>query len=150
MIKPFKIKIVSGEIETIYPKARFDRQSVAVSIRNKSYRDRNNCTIHVTNVAGFNNEHHTFPRLIQEFSVQSGDDIVIPILSRVLREAPLKSDDHLTVHGPITPAWNGNRVTLPLGSYDIEIRIGVPDGDTILIPCRVYGEGESINAVRVE
>ncbi len=148
MLNPFKIKILSGEIDTPYPKERFDRQSCAVSIRNKSYRDWNNCTLHVLSVAGFNNEHHTFPRLIREFSVQSGDDIVIPFLSRVVRPAPFNSDNHLTFHGPVSMAWNGNRAVLPLGSYDMELRIGVPDGDAISMLCRIYSDSESIKVLR--
>src|SRR5271157_5412300 len=93
--KRLRVKLISGEIETAYPKERFERRNVAVSIENRSYRDLVNCTLYVTKVSGFNDDHHQFPRLIQEFSIQSGDTIVIPILSRTLRTAPLQSDKHL-------------------------------------------------------
>ncbi|HKM81269.1 MAG TPA: hypothetical protein VJY15_09960 [Candidatus Acidoferrum sp.] len=148
MLKPFRVKLISGEIETAYPKERFERQNVAVSIENRSYRDLVNCTLYVTKVSGFNDDHHQFPRLIQEFSIQSGDTIVIPILSRTLRTAPLQSDKHLTFHGPIAPVWNGNIVTLPIGSYDMEIRIGVPDGNAVLIPCMIQSDDSNLNIRR--
>jgi hypothetical protein len=148
VLKPFRVKLISGEIETAYPKERFERQNVAVSIRNKIYRDLVNCTLHVMKVSGFNDDRHQFPRLIQEFSIQSGDKIVIPILSRTLRTAPLQSDKHLTFHGPIAPVWNGNIVTLPIGSYDMEIRIGIPDGNAVLIPCMIQSDDSCLIAGR--
>lgn len=100
-------------------------------------------------VHGFNNEHHYFPRLIREFSIQSGDEIVVAILSRTLRIAPLKSDNQLTFHGPTGSAWGGNRVALPLGSHDMEIRIGIPDGNAILMPCQIHSDGDSLTADQV-
>ena len=149
MLNPFQIKIVSGDIETAYPKEQFERQHFAISIRNKSYRERTNCTLHVMRVRGFNNEHHSFPRLIREFSIQSGDEIVVAILSRTLRTAPLESDKQLAFHGQVGLGWGGNYVTLPLGSHDIEIRIGIPDGNAVLIPCRIHSDGDSLRADQV-
>jgi hypothetical protein len=140
MLNPFKVRLVSGDVRTAYPKERFERQSVSASIRNKSYRVLTNCTLHVMKVSGSNNEHYQFPRLIQEFSIQSGDTIVIPILSRTLRPAPLQSDECLIFNGPIAPVWNGNVVTLPIGSYDMEIRVGVPDGNAVLMSCGIRSD----------
>jgi hypothetical protein len=147
MLKPFKVRIASGDLETAYPKEQYKRQNVFAAIKNKSYREQANCTLHIMKVSDFNNEHNQFPRLVQEFSVKSGDEIEVAFLSRTLRTAPLENDKHLMLHGPVAPAWGGNLVTLPLGSYDMEIRIGVPGVEPILIPCRIRSDADSLSVV---
>jgi hypothetical protein len=40
--------------------------------------------------------------------------------------------------------WGGNVVSLPLGSHDIDIRIGVPEADAIVIRCRVWADDNNL------
>ena len=35
MLKPFRVKLISGEIETAYPKERFERQNVLFQLKTK-------------------------------------------------------------------------------------------------------------------
>ena len=46
--------------------------------------------------------------------------------------------------GPIGWGWGGNVVTLPCGSHDIDIRIGVPEADAIIIRCRVWADDNDL------
>jgi hypothetical protein len=48
--------------------------------------------------------------------------------------------------GPIGWGWGGNVVTLPCGSHDIDIRIGVPEADAIVIRCRVWADDNNLRA----
>jgi hypothetical protein len=143
-LNPFTVKLVSGDIETAYPKEQFERQNVAVSIENKSYLDLDRCTLHVMKVNGGNSDNLQLPRLIQEFSIQSGDKIFIPILSRTLRASPLQNDRYLMFHGQRVLSRTGNIVTLPA---DVEIRIGIPDGNEVLISCGIRGDDTNLTAI---
>lgn len=88
MLKPFRIKIVSGLLDGEYPKEAFPRQSAAVVIKNLSYRQRSNCVLHVLQIAGFDNQHHALPRFISEFSLLPGDSQQIKFLSLTTRSPP--------------------------------------------------------------
>jgi hypothetical protein len=50
--------------------------------------------------------------------------------------------------GPVGWGWGGNFVALPCGSYDMEIRIGDPNGDATRIFCRVWIEGDELKAAK--
>lgn len=149
MLKPFKTKIVSGILKSEYPAEQFERQRAAISITNKCYRQRSNCVLHVQTVSDFDNQHHSFPRFIKEFSIQPGETQQIDFLSWTPRKPPHESDKTMALCGPVGWGWGGNFVALPCGSYDVEIRIGVPDGDATTIFCRVWIEGDELKASKV-
>ena len=146
MLKPFRIEVISGQLDGEYPKEPFPRQSAAVIIKNLSYRQRSNCAVHVWQIGRFNNQHHALPRLISEFSLLPGDTQQVKFLSWTTRSPPLKNDLTFILSGPIGWGWGGNVVTLPCGSYDIDIRIGVPEADAIVVPCRVWADGNGLRA----
>jgi hypothetical protein len=144
MLNPFRIEFVSGQLASEYLGEAFPRQSVAVVMKNLSYRQRSNCVLHVLHVAGFDDQHHALPRFISEFSLLPGDTQQIKFLSWTTRNLPHKSDPTFMLNGPIGWGWGGNVVTLPCGSHDIDIRIGVPEADTIIIRCRVWADGNDL------
>jgi len=146
MLNPFKTKIVSGILKSEYPAEQFPRQRAAVLIKNKSYRQRSNCVLHIQTVSDFDNQHHSFPRFIKEFSIQPGETQQIEFLTWTARKAPLENDKAMALCGPVGWGWGGNFVALPCGSHDIEIRIGVPDGDAIRIFYRVWIEADELKA----
>jgi hypothetical protein len=146
MLKPFRIAVVFGQLDGEYPKEAFPRQSAAVMIKNLSYRQRSNCVAHVWQIAGFDNQHCALPRFITEFSLQPGDTQQVILLSWTTRSPPHKDSPTFILNGPVGGGWGGNVLTLPCGSYDIDIRIGVPEADAIVIPCRVWADGNSLRA----
>jgi hypothetical protein len=148
MLNPFEIKVVSGVLASEYPSEPFERQRAAISIKNESYTQRSNCELHVQTVSDFDNQHNSFPRFIKEFSVQPGETQQIEFLSWTPRKAPLENDKVMVFCGPVGWGWGGNFVALPCGSYDMEIRIGVPDGDATRIFCRVWIEGDELKAAK--
>jgi hypothetical protein len=141
MLRPFRIDVVSGQLDGEYPKQTFPRQSAAVVMKNLSYRQRSNCVLHVFHVAGFDNQHHALPRFVSEFTLPPGDKQQIKFLSWTTRSPPRGNDPTFMLYGPLAPVWGGNVFTLPCGSYDIDIRIGVPEADLIVVPCRVWADG---------
>ena len=48
----------------------------------------------------------------------------------------------------VAPVYGGNVVTLPRGSYDIDIEIAVPEADPIIVRCCVWADGNVLRAVR--
>jgi hypothetical protein len=144
--KPFRIKVVSGRLDDEYPKQAFPRQSAAVVIKNLSYRQRSNCVLHVWQIAGFDNQHHALPRFISEFSLLPGDTQQIKFLSWTTRSSPHGNDPAFMLNGPTAGGYGGNAVKLPCGSHDIDIRIGVPEADAIVIRCRVWADGNDLRA----
>jgi hypothetical protein len=146
MLKPFRIRVVSGQLDGEYPKEAFPRQSAAVVMKNLSYRQRSNCVLHVWQIAGFDNQHHALPRFISEFSLLPGDTQQIKFLSWTVRSSPHGNDPTFMLSGPIGGGWGGNVVTLPCGSHDIDIRIGVPEADAIVIQCRVWADDNNLRA----
>ncbi len=149
MLKPFEIEVVSGMLESEYPAEPFERQRAAISIKNKSYRQHTNCVSHVQTVSGLDNQHHSFPRFIKEFSLQPGETKQIEILTWTARKAPHENDKQIVLSGPVGWGWGGNFVALPCGSsYDMEIRIGVPDSDPTRVFCRVWIEGDELKAAK--
>jgi hypothetical protein len=142
MLNPFTIKVVSGLLESEYPTERFERQRAALAIKNKSYRQRSNCVLHIQNVHEFENQHHSFPRCIKEFSIPSGDTQRIVF-------ATYYNDKAIMLSGLIGWGYNGNVVALPCsGVYDMELRIGIAGVDAILIFCRVWIEGDELKAAK--
>lgn len=146
MLNPFRIKVVSGQFDGEYPTEAFPRQSAAVTIKNLSYRQRSNCVVHVWQIAGFDNQHHTLPRFLSEFSLLPGDTQQVKFLSWTTRSPPHKNDPTFTLSGAIGWGRGGNAVTLPCGSHDIDIRIGVPEADPIIIRCRVWADDNDLRA----
>jgi hypothetical protein len=146
MLKPFRIEVVSGQLDGEYPKEAFPRQSAAVTIKNLSYRQRSNCVVHIWQLAGFDNQHHTLPRFLCEFSLLPGDTQQVKFLSWTTRSPPHKNDTTFILNGPVGLGWGDSVITLPCGSYDIDIRIGVPEADAIVIPCRVWADGNRLVA----
>ena len=144
MLKPFRIEVVSGQLDSEYPKEAFPRRSAAVVMKNSSYRQRSNCVLHVLQIAGFDNQHHALPRFITEFSLLPGDTQQIKFLSWTTRGLPHRNDPTFVLSGPIGWGWGGNVVTLPCGSHDIDIRIGVPEADAIVIRCRVWADDNDL------
>jgi hypothetical protein len=138
MLKPFRIEVISGQLDSEHPKESFPRQSAAIVMKNLSYRQRSNCVMHVLQIAGFDNQHHALPRFISEFSLLPGDTQQIKFLSWTTRSPPHRNDQTFMLSGPVGWGWGGNIVTLPCGSHDIDIRIGVPEADAIVIRCRVW------------
>jgi hypothetical protein len=148
MLKPFRSEVVSGQVDGEYPKETFPRQSAAISIKNLSYRQRSNCVLHVSQIAGFDNQHHALPRVIAEFSLLPGETQKIRFLSWTTRKPPLINDPSFTLNGPIGWGWGGNFVQLPCGSHDIDLTIGVPEADAVVVLCRVWVEGNDLRAVK--
>jgi hypothetical protein len=144
MLKPFRIEVVSGQLDSEYPKEAFPRQSAAIVMKNLSYRQRSNCVLHVLHIGGFDNHHHAVPRFISEFSLLPGDTQQITFLSWTTRSPPHGNDPTFMLSGPIGWGWGGNVVTLPCGSHDIDIRIGVPEADAIVIRCRVWADDNDL------
>jgi hypothetical protein len=144
MLKPFRIEVVSGQLDGEYPKEVFPRQCAAIVMKNLSYRQRSNCVLHVLHIAGFDNQHHALPRFVSEFSLLPGDTQQITFLSWTTRNPPLGNDPTFILSGPIGWGWGGNVVTLPCGSHDIDIRIGVPEADAIVIRCRVWADDNDL------
>jgi hypothetical protein len=144
MLKPFRIKVVSGQLDSEYPKEAFPRQSAAVVMKNLSYRQRSNCVLHVLQIGGFDNQHHALPRFISEFSLLPGDTQQIKFLSWTTRDLPHRNDPTFRLIGSIDWGWGGNVVTLPCGSHDIDIRIDVPEADAIVIRCRVWADDNDL------
>jgi hypothetical protein len=123
MLNPFRIKVVSGQLDSEYPKEAFPRQYAAVRIKNLSYRQRSNCVLHIWQIAGFDNQHHALPRFVYEFALLPGDTKEIGFLSWTTRSPPHENDSMFTLSGPTGPGYGGNVVKLPCGSYEIDIRI---------------------------
>jgi hypothetical protein len=111
-----------------------------------SYRQRSNCVLHVFQIAGFDNQNHALPRFITEFSLPPGDTKQINFLSWTMRSPPHKNDPTFMFYGPLAPVWGGNVFTLPCGSYDIDIRIGVPEANVVAIRCRVWADENGLRA----
>jgi hypothetical protein len=144
MLNPFRTKVVSGHLDSEYPKEAFPRQSAAIVMKNLSYRQRSNCVLHILHIAGFDNQHHALPRIISEFSLLPGDTQQITFLLWTTRSLPYKNDPTFMLTGPTGWGWGGNVVTLPCGSHDIDIRIGVPEADAIIIRCRVWADDNDL------
>jgi hypothetical protein len=137
MLKPFRIEVVSGQLDDECPKEAFPRQSAAVVVENLSYRQRSNCVLHILQIAAFDNQHHALPRFISEFSLLPGGTQHIKFLSWTTRVPPHGNDPSFVLSGPVEWGWGGNFVALTCGSHDIDIRIGVPEADAIVLRCRV-------------
>jgi hypothetical protein len=90
MLNPFKIRIISGILKSEYPAERFERQRAAVLIKNKSYRQRSNCVLHVQTVSDFDDQNHAFPKFIKELAhpVFRGDGATIASTSAVSSAFP--------------------------------------------------------------
>jgi hypothetical protein len=140
----------AGRLDGEYPKAAFPRQSAAVVMKTLSYRQRSNCVLHVFQIAGFDNQNHALPRFVTEFSLQPGDTRQITFLSWTTRNPPHRNDPTFMLSGPLAPGWGGNVFTLPCGSYDIDIRIGVPEADATVVRCRVWVDGNNLRATLQE
>lgn len=146
MLHPFKIKLVSGQLETVYPGESFPRQSAAVLIENASYKQRPNCVLHICSIADFDNQHHALPRQVCEFSLLSGEIKQIAFLTWTTRNPPLSNDIDFQLSGPTGWGLDGNLVNLPIGSYDIDIRVGIHQSDPVVLRCQVWVDSNNLRA----
>lgn len=146
LLKPFRIAVVSGQLDGVYPKEVFPREFAAVVIKNLSYQQRSNCVLHVLQIGGFDNQHYALPRFICDFSLLPDEAQQIPFLSWTTRSSPHGNDPTFMLSGPIGSGLDGNVVALPCGSHDIDMRIGVPEADAIIIHCRVWADGNDLCA----
>lgn len=147
MLRPFSVKVVAGFIETQYPMGRFEAQKAVLVVTSRSYRPRANCVLHIMSVNGC--EENCFPRFIEEFSIQSGETKPLTFMTWTSRREPYENDKKIMLSGPVGWGWGGNFVALPCGSYDLVLRIGIPEGDPIVILCRVWIERDFLKAVRI-
>jgi hypothetical protein len=147
MLRPFSVKVAAGFIETQYPMGRFEPQKVALVVTNRSYRPRSNCVLHIMSANGC--EVNCFPRFIEEFSVQPGETKSLTFMTWTSRREPYENDKTIMLSGPVGWGWGGNFVALPCGSYDLVLRIGIPEGDPIVTLCRVWIELDFLKAVRI-
>jgi len=144
MLRPFSVKVAAGFIKT-HPMGRFEPQKVALVVTNRSYRPRSNCVLHIMGANGC--EENRFPRFIEEFSIQPGETKPLTFMTWTSRCEPYENDKKIVLSGPVGWGWGGNFVALPCGSYDLVLRIGIPEGDPIVILCRVWIEGDFLKAV---
>jgi hypothetical protein len=147
MLRPFSVKVAAGFIETQYPMGRFEPQKVVLVVTNRSYRPRSNCVLHIMGINGC--EENCFPRFIEEFSIQHGETKSLTVMTWTSRREPYENDKTIMLSGPVGWGWSGNFVALPCGSYDLVLRIGIPEGDHIVILCRVWIERDFLKAVRI-
>jgi hypothetical protein len=145
MLNPFRIKVVSGQLDSDYPSGVFPRQSVAVTIENLSYQQRSNCVLHIWQIAGFDNQ-YGLPRFVSEFSLLSGNKQAISFLSWTTRSPPYEDDPTFMLGGLVGPGYGGNVAKLPCGTYDIDIRISVPEADSVIVRCRVWSDDNNLRA----
>jgi hypothetical protein len=103
MLHPFTFEVVSGQLETQYPKGEHDPQIVAVRIKNRSYLTRHDCVVHIMNVEGIDNRSHIFPRFIEKLSIDSRETKQIPLMCRAFRFVPFANDIGITLAGPVSP-----------------------------------------------
>ena len=148
MLNPFEIEVKSGHLGEEHQKEEFPRQSAFVEITNLSYREMSNCVLDILQIAPFDNQRHELPRFVTNFSLPSGDTQKIEFLSWTTRSPPHANDPTFRLSGPIAPVYGGNVVTLPRGSYDIDIEIAVPEADPIIVRCCVWADGNVLRAVR--
>jgi hypothetical protein len=146
MMRPFSIDIASGFLESQYPHGQFRDQRVVVRLKNQSYKQHSKCVLHIMSVSNFDNTHKNFPRAIEEFSIEPGEALSIPIMSWTTRNPPLKNDNEIVVCGPVGWGWGGNVARLPCGAYDVVIRVGIPDCDPICLCCRIWIDGDALKA----
>jgi hypothetical protein len=150
MLRPFETEIVSGDLDTQYPKAQYESQKIAVRIKNKSYLPRHDCVIHIANIEGIDNQSHIFPRLIEKFSIDKGETKQIALMHRTFRAAPLANDWGIILNGPIGHGWNGSIVRIPVDkSYNVSVRIGVPEIDQIDLRMRIWSGDTALYAEQI-
>jgi hypothetical protein len=147
MLSPLKVDIVSGILDTEYPKAQFEPQRIAIRVKNVSYVSRHNCVIHIMDVDGIDNRNHIFPRFVESFSIDSGETKLISLMFRAFRAAPYGNDIGITLAGPVSPAHGANVVRLmSLSSYNVTIRIGIPDAAATTFRINVLTDETSLRA----
>jgi hypothetical protein len=100
--------------------------------------------LHIQNISEFDNRHQSLPRFVKEFSIQPREVKQIEFLALTSRTEEYVGN--IVLCGPVGPGWGGNFVALPCGSYDIELRIGLADGDPTRILCRVWIDGNELKA----
>jgi hypothetical protein len=150
MLSPFKVDIVSGILETQYPKAQFEPQRVAIRVKNMSYMPRHDCVIHIMDVDGIDNRNHIFPRFVESFAIDSGETKLISLMFRAFRTAPYGNDIGITLAGPVSPAYGANIVQLTSATnYNVTVRIGIPDAPATTFRLNVLTDEASLRAERI-
>ncbi len=144
MLKPLKIDIVSGYLDTSYPTEKFPRQSAAIVVTNLAHQQLSNCVLHVTEITGYTDNYNMIPRFVCAFTLQPNETQQVQFMSWTTRSAPLKNDNHFTLHGPVGPQFGGNLLSLPCGSYDIDLRVGVTGAEAERILCRVWAVDDTL------
>jgi len=144
MLWPFSIKVIAGHIETLYPPSQCEPQKAALIITNRAYLPRSNCVMHIMSVSGIDDI--SFPRFITEFSVQPGEPKQLVFLTWVPGQP-------LFLSGSVGAGWEGNIAMLPMiqkgAFYNIGLRIGVSDGESNYIHCKIWIEGNSLKAINI-
>jgi hypothetical protein len=150
MMRPFSIKIESGFIKSQYPLSHFDSQKVAIRIKNRSYRPRSECVLHITSINNFENTNHVFPRFVEKFSIQPGDTTLITLASWTSRKLPSTDDSSIAIAGAIGRGYGGNVLMLPCDlCYDVAIRIGIPEGVSVCVYYKMWIEDRVLRAIQI-
>jgi hypothetical protein len=136
MIRPFSATMVSGHLPSPYPVQAFEPQKVAIRIKNRAYLPRS-CVVHVMWVEGFDNVNRSFPRFIEERSIEPGFTTDVAVMNWTFRNPPQRSDPDIRFCGPIGWGGGGNMASVPAsGSHTITVRAAVEDGSLFK-----YGSG---------
>lgn len=148
MLWPFSIKVVAGHLKTPYPPGPFEPQKAALLVRNRSYLPQSG-VMHIMSIVDNASDDIQFPRFVTEFSVQPNMTRHLVFVTWTLGNPPYENDRSIFLSGPVGPGFGGNIAMLPVGSHNINLRIGIPDGVDIYIRCRVWIEGDSLKAVKL-
>ncbi len=148
MLWPFSIKVVAGRLKTPYPPGPFEPQKAALLVRNRSYLTRSDCVMHIMCVCNASDDIH-FPRFITEFSIQPKETKQLVFATWTSRNPPYENDKSIFLSGPVGAGVGGNIAMLPVGSHNISLRIGIPDGADSYICCRVWIEGDCLKAASI-
>jgi hypothetical protein len=149
MLHPFKVKVFSGLLETQYPVGQYDPQCVAIAVENKSYLRIKDCVVHITAIDDLDSN-FKLPRLVEHFSIESGETKQISLMYRTFRSAPAKNDNDITVAGSSSPGYDGNILRLPANIVrHIAFRIGIPNTEPIDMRLKVWTDDIRLYAERV-
>jgi hypothetical protein len=147
MLWPFSIKVAGGHLKTSYPPGPFEPQKAALLVRNRAYLQRSDCVLHIMGVDNASDDIQ-FPRFITNFSIEPKVTKQLVFAKWTSRKAPCENDRSIFLSGP-AGGLGGNIAMLPVGSHNISLRIGIPDGVDIYVRCRVWIERDSLKAAKL-
>jgi MFS family permease len=150
MLSPFKVDIVSGILDTEYPKAQFEPQRIAIRVKNMSYMPRHDCVIRIMNMDGIDNRNHIFPRFVESLTVDSGETKLVSLMFRAFRSTPYGNYTGITLAGPVSPAYGDNIVRpMSTSNYTVTVRIDIPDTAAAIFRLNVLTDETSLRAERI-